>query len=182
MKSKIIELEEKMNSMQAELEALKKQEAGAASVSAGIHDKYADRWQQIQKDVLDLLNEILDEGVGAACVRITATRFSPNDTNTNAGLITVDTLDDISEDKISAGLEVFTNPKRIVLLKCLSRVSLTASEITKHIGLVGGQLYHHLSSLENAGLIVREGDRYSATSEAKILMVGLTGNWTQSRT
>jgi len=170
----IKELEEKLALMQKELEVMKENEANKQpSVSAVVHEKYKERWRKNQDEVMDMLKDMINEGVGAASVVITITKFVPDSINSGIGLVTMDSLEDISEDKISTALDVFTNPRRIALLKLLIIKTLTASEIARETGLAGGQLYHHLSILENAKLIERNGDKYSTNGRAQTLLCGL---------
>ncbi|MBE3577776.1 MAG: winged helix-turn-helix transcriptional regulator [Limnochordales bacterium] len=66
----------------------------------------------------------------------------------------------ISEEQVATTLEPFVSPKRIKILKELFKAPLSSSELTLRTGLVGGQLYHHLTVLEEARMIAkdREGD------------------------
>lgn len=71
-----------------------------------------------------------------------------------------DNIDDIDEDVLAVKLEPFTNPKRIAILKALQNEDLTATDISMKTRCVGGQLYHHLNNLVNAGLIYKESDKF----------------------
>jgi hypothetical protein len=50
---------------------------------------------------------------------------------------------------------------------------MTSGELSQKTGCVGGQLYHHLANLENAGLIAKEGDRYAVKEMAMGKLLGL---------
>ena len=172
--NKIMEIEEKMAFMQRELDALKEAEAKKTpSVSAGIHKRYKGRLEKAQLEVAAILQEMIAEGVELAGIAVLYSKTKQNAVNSNVSVFTTDTLDELDEDGLCAVLDVFTNSRRVTLLKLLINNELTASGITKKSGLIGGQLYHHLSSLENAGLIERAGDKYKARGTAQTLLCGL---------
>jgi len=145
---KVKELEERLASMQKELEELKKEEK---KVKGGIYEKYKDRLNKAEKEVRDIIAEMVNEGADIVSVAITAGKHYHKRIN-QAGLA-ITSIENIPEDGISAALDVFTNPRRIALLKSLMMCGKSANALSKETGLIGGQLYHHLSSLENAGLI-----------------------------
>ena len=119
------------------------------------------------------MDKILSEnGVRAIAMCISKSiMFKGNGTAISTSCI--ESFDDISEEGMAAAVEVFTNPRRIAILKVLIAETLTATEITQKTGLVGGQLYHHLANLENAGLIVKENDKYMAHGSAHGLLISL---------
>ena len=119
------------------------------------------------------MDKILGEnGVKAMALCISKSiMFEGSGTGVSASCI--ESFDDINEEGMSAAAEVFTNPRRIAILKVLIAEHLTAAEITQKTGLVGGQLYHHLSNLENAGLIVKENEKYRAHGSAHGLLIKL---------
>ncbi|SHF72788.1 regulatory protein, arsR family [Caldanaerobius fijiensis DSM 17918] len=81
-------------------------------------------------------------------------------------------LNEIPENEITDELEPFTNPRRIKIMKVLFNQSLQGNELSKLTGLVGGQLYHHLSILEKSDIIERNENNYSLTSKgARILFL-----------
>jgi hypothetical protein len=81
-------------------------------------------------------------------------------------------IDDIDDERIVHSLEPFTNPRRIKIMKTLFTDSLTSSQLMKKTGLVGGQLYHHLSILESGRLVMKIHDKYVLSqSGARLFMV-----------
>lgn len=70
------------------------------------------------------------------------------------------------------------------MLKARSNGQLTGAGLTKRTGLVGGQLYHHLSVLEESGLITQPSDAYTLTLKGAniLLMVAsmASGVWAQA--
>ncbi|HHV55380.1 MAG TPA: ArsR family transcriptional regulator [Firmicutes bacterium] len=96
------------------------------------------------------------------------TSFSVRDHTGNPGA----GVEAISEEQVASTLEPFVNPRRIKILKELFKGPLSSSELTLHTGLVGGQLYHHLTVLEEARMIARDRERYVLTySGAKLLFL-----------
>lgn len=75
------------------------------------------------------------------------------------------TIKELPENDISQMLEPFSNPRRITIMKELFNLSLRANELSTKTGLVGGQLYHHISFLEKSNIILRTGDEYTLTSK-----------------
>lgn len=108
----------------------------------------------------DALASLMREAVKAdKHIKIFATVISV--TADSSGVTTsISDLNSIDEDGLAAALEPFTNPRRIKLLKILMEEELAANELSQATGLVGGQLYHHLQNLENAGLIEKSYDKY----------------------
>jgi DNA-binding transcriptional ArsR family regulator len=78
----------------------------------------------------------------------------------------------ISEEQVATTLEPFVNPRRIKILKELLKEPLSSSELILRTGLVGGQLYHHLTVLEEAKMIAKDRERYVLTyCGAKLLFL-----------
>jgi len=169
--TKISELEEKLILMQKELEALKDKEAKEATNST-TYDKFKEKMEVAQNEVMAVLKEVVEtEKVVAAGACISHIKIKGE--STNVGWFSLSSFDAIDEDSIATALDVFTNPRRITLIKLLIHKELSASEITKETGLAGGQLYHHLSCLESARLILKDGDKYRTRGEAQSLLIGL---------
>ena len=79
-----------------------------------------------------------------------------------------DKIDEIDEKKLASAVEAFSSPKRINILKLLmSKKPMSSSELTMKTGCIGGQLYHHLSILENARIICKNGELYTVTDHGR---------------
>jgi DNA-binding transcriptional ArsR family regulator len=86
----------------------------------------------------------------------------------------VEKIQEIDESKIPAAIDAFSSPKRINILKALmAKRFLSSNELTMKTGCIGGQLYHHLSNLANAGLIIKEDEKYRAHPDAPALLIRL---------
>ena len=73
-------------------------------------------------------------------------------------------IEKIDENRVSSALEAYSSPKRVNILKLLmSKKALPSNELTMKTGCIGGQLYHHLSVLENARIICKSGEMYTLT-------------------
>jgi len=140
-------------------------------------EKYRDEWTKLENEVAALMSKICEETefkMMAMCIsKISKTRLSQRFGGTDVSLSYSKSFDDMSEEGMAAAAEVFTNPRRIAILKILAFDDLTASEIALKAGLVGGQLYHHLASLENAGLISKENDKFKAGRGTYGLLISL---------
>ena len=94
-----------------------------------------------------------------------------------SGTGTFSSFDEFPEESIAAALDVFTNPRRITILKVLisgiQNAEMTATEISQRTGLQSGQLYHHLSILESAKLIIKTAEKYKADNRTQGLLCGL---------
>lgn len=162
------QLEGLLATMQQELEK-KKQES---KDKAFPFPQYEERLEKAQAEMGELLKAFIDEGAVAASIVMSCTAFDGK--GTSVGLCIYNTLDDLNEDGLSAALDVFINPRRIAILKLLIPANMTASEISKKTGLVGGQLYHHLECLINANLIEKRGDTYRTKGDTQALLCGLS--------
>ncbi|MCL2373430.1 MAG: winged helix-turn-helix domain-containing protein, partial [Defluviitaleaceae bacterium] len=134
--------------------------------------KYEAELDKAQDEMGKVLKSFVAEGAVAASVLVSSTAYDKN--GVGASLCVFHTLDDLVEDGLSAALDPFTNPRRITILKLLIPQGMTASEISKKTGLIGGQLYHHLSCLESADLIEKRGDTYHTKGYTQALLCGLS--------
>ena len=76
----------------------------------------------------------------------------------------IDKINEIDETKLAGTVEAFSSPKRIAIIKVLmSKKLLSSNELTMKTGCIGGQLYHHLSILENAKIICKSNELYTLT-------------------
>ena len=162
IKSEIQKLQEEIEKLKSENKKLKEEKE--IEKTPGFMQEYFDKLDETIQPVKDLLDKIFEEnksGVAAISTCITKARI-PNSSGFNIGTSCIYSIDDLQEEGLAAACEVFTNPRRIAILKALFKEHLTASEIGQKTGLVGGQLYHHLSSLENAALIQKDDDKYKS--------------------
>jgi len=175
------ELKETLKMLQEKVEKLEKENKELKSengeipkeCSADPMEKYRNDLTRMENEIAGLMNQICDETefkMIAMCIsKVRINRFG----GTDVSLSYSKSFDDICAEGIAAAAEVFTNPRRIEILKVLAFDDLTASEIAQKTGLVGGQLYHHLSNLENAGLISKENEKYKAAQGTYGLLTSL---------
>ena len=171
---------ETLQKLQEEVAQLKKEnqdlkENGKENSEPKFNNKHSQIMDNVGKYASQEIDKILNEnGVKAMAICICkAIKYEGSGTNISATCI--ESFNDLNEEGISATAEIFTNPRRIAILKILieENGALTATEITQKTGLVGGQLYHHLANLENAGLIVKESEKYKAHGSAHGLLISL---------
>ena len=170
IKNTILKLQEKVEKLEKENKELK-----GETNEPQANTKQWEYLDNAGKYASDEMNKILEENNNIIATAMCIRKLNiPNFTNgTSISSTCIESIDNISEEGISAALEVFTNPRRIAILKVLMGQRLTATEITQKTGLVGGQLYHHLSNLDNAGLIIKEDEKYRAHPDAPALLIGL---------
>ena len=171
---------ETLQKLQEEVAQLKKEnqdlkENGKENSEPKFNNKHSQIMDNVGKYASQEIDKILNEnGVKAMAICICkAVKYEGSGTSMSTTCI--ESFNDLSEEGISATAEIFTNPRRIAILKILieENGALTATEITQKTGLVGGQLYHHLANLENAGLIVKENEKYKAHGSAHGLLISL---------
>jgi DNA-binding transcriptional ArsR family regulator len=176
---KIAEMEAQLALMQEELERMKRGDVEPAEThvpTRGIYEKYSDRIEAVRDDMFNLFGEIVhEEKIHSVTTYVSAGK---NPCSGNIELLCTGTgifssFDDISEEGLSAALDVYTNPRRIAILKALAKSELSASEISQRTRLQGGQLYHHLSILESAKLITKTTDKYKSNPKVPGLLTGL---------
>jgi len=102
------------------------------------------------------------EDTGASAV------FSVSDNSGKAVFYSVTEPDKIDENAVAAAIDAFSSPKRINIIKALlAKKYLSSNELTMKTGCIGGQLYHHLSALENARIICKTSEMYTLTPYGK---------------
>lgn len=129
-----------------------------------IPDELNKELETAQKTYVNAITKIKDCGyaIASSIVGID-TMYSKG---VSVGVYTTNQPFDFDSDKFISALEPFTNAKRLELIKVLANESLTSGEISKRTGLLGGQLYHHLSSLETAGFLDKNEEKYQMKGEA----------------
>jgi len=174
------EIKETMQKLQEKIEKLEKENRELKSgekddEKKGLDAKHSEIFDNIGKYADQEMDKVIGEnGIKAMAVCISKSiMFKGSGTCISTSYI--ESFDDLSEEGLSAAVEVFTNPRRIAILKVLisNPDSLTATEITQKTGLVGGQLYHHLSNLENAGLVIKDNEKYKVHGSAHGLLISL---------
>jgi len=170
---KIMELESQLALMQEEIDRLKHEKEQADNKKLDPFIAFQPRLDKVQTEAQEILKEMSkDHEVVLASMVIGVCR-ARGGLASGTGMLTCTDIDDIVEEGLATALDVFSNPRRIAVLKALMHESSTGSEIAQKTGLVGGQLYHHLSILENAKLIFKGGDKYEIQDNARLLLGGL---------
>ena len=133
----------------------------------------ADELTQIMKDIIDTQ----ETGV---CVSAVFSVSGENHGNINkAFFYSVDSIDKISaidENKLAGAIEAFSSPKRIAIIKVLmAKKLLSSNELTMKTGCIGGQLYHHLSILENSRIVGKSNEMYTLTDYGRNMTSQILG-------
>jgi len=175
-KQKISELEEKLTLIQKEIELIKQEDSTSSAPSHNVYDTYKEQLKSAEANLSNVYGGIVDtEKIHSITTYISVGRH-PN--SGKIGMLCCGTgifssFDDLNEEGLSAALDVYTNPRRIAILKVLVKGEMTASDISQRTGLQGGQLYHHLSILESAKLIIKTAEKYKADMRVQGLLCGL---------
>jgi len=173
---KIVELEMQLAAMQEEIDRLKQTGGEVKEKDPDPYLIYEERIKAAQKELHDIFLEMNEKygvlyastAVGMAQVRGKAV--------TGSGSTVSNDFAAFPEEGLAVALDVFTHPGRINILKFLMSEDATASKISQRTGLVGGQLYHHLSILENAKFIHKHDNAhegYYIDSNAQLLLGGI---------
>ncbi|MCL2772318.1 MAG: ArsR family transcriptional regulator [Oscillospiraceae bacterium] len=175
--SKLDEIKTTLQKLQDEITQLKKEKEDVKNdgkeEDPAFDSKLTGVTDSVGKYAAQEMNKFLDETEMKAIGICICKSKIPGGSGTTMTTSCLKSFDGISEEGVAAAVEVFTNPRRIAILKVLIAQPLTATGITQKTGLVGGQLYHHLSALENAGLIVKEDDIYKADGGTYGLLINL---------
>jgi len=179
-KEKISKLEEQLAVMQKEIERLKQEENEPRVSGRSVYDKNKNKLESARNDLFDIYRDILiGENIHSISSYVSVGKSVIPDTGKIiitmlcSGMGMLSSFDELNEEGLAAALDVFTNPRRIAILKVLVKGEMTASEISQRTGLQSGQLYHHLSILESAGLIIKTAEKYKADTRVQGLLCGL---------
>ena len=165
MDEKLTSLQNQLQKLHQEIESLKTTPKDSIFTHRSYDIDY-DELERAQNNLLEIMKKITSESdVKFMSVCFTSTSY--NGTGSGTGTSMFNSLDSIDEDALATNLEVFTNPRRITILKNLIDAPLHANEISQRTGFVGGQLYHHLNILEEAGLIRKENDKFYANGDTQ---------------
>ena len=173
LQAQVAKLQEEINRIQELTKQRAEEAARAKEANEGVKNfaSLKDELAYVQQGLMEIMKKIVNEKDTALAASMSASRFAGQSYRINTTYFS--DIDDINEEALAAALEPFTNPRRVTLLKALFARELTPSEISQKTGLVGGQLYHHLSGLETAGLIEKKKDRYQVTANAQGILISL---------
>jgi len=179
---KIEELEAQLAAMQDEIERLKQGSGETKEKPQNPYQVYEERITAAQNQLYDIFKEMNEKhGVLYVSTAVSGAQVRGK-FERGSGTACGDAFE-YPEDVISSALDVFSNPRRINVLKVLMAGDSTASELSQKTGLIGGQLYHHLSILESAKLIYKHHDRYVINASAQIMLssiyAAIGGMWVE---
>ena len=170
MSNNLDEIKETIKKLQEKVESLEKENKD--SEESIKHIRILENIKNYAVQEIGRIFEV-NNNITAATICISKSKTIQGE-ETNITSTCIKSFDEIDEERLSSAVEVFTNPRRIAILKVLiAQPNLTATEITQKTGLVGGQLYHHLSNLDNAGLIIKEEEKYRVHPDTPALLIRL---------
>ena len=173
---KITELEEQVVLMQKEIERLKQNNDSPSVSSHVIYEKYKEQIETVRDKMFNAYGEIVHMENLSSITTYVSVGKDTRDGKIKmlcTGTAIFGPLDDLNEEGLSAALDVFTNPRRISILKVLAKGDMSAPEIGQITNLKSGQLHHHLSTLESAKLIVKTADKYKVDDRVQGWLYGL---------
>jgi len=157
MSNNLDEIKETIKKLQEKVESLEKENKD--SEESIKHIRILENIKNYAVQEIGRIFEV-NNNITAATICISKSKTIQGE-ETNITSTCIKSFDEIDEERLSSAVEVFTNPRRIAILKVLiAQPNLTATEITQKTGLVGGQLYHHLKNLEAEQLITKENEKY----------------------
>jgi len=173
----IQELERQLNQMQEQVAKLKKeQEAPQPQFNHQAEEDFSNALNEMSNIFSKAVKDLKQDQNQDIILASTVVGVCPGKDGKFAGgqaTVTCYSIEDFREENLATAMDVFSNPRRINIIKNLITAPLTASEITQKTGLVGGQLYHHLGILENANLIEKSAEKYSAPETTQLMLGGL---------
>lgn len=178
-KQKISELEEQLAFMQKEIERLKQEDSTPTVSSQSVWDKHKDKLESAKMDLFNEYGKILHEENIHSITTYVSVGKSIDTGKVGmlcSGIGMFSSFDELNEEGLAAALDVYTNPRRIAILKALVKAGeMSATEISQRTGLQSGQLYHHLSILESAKLIIKNttDNKYKADPKTQGQLCGL---------
>jgi sugar-specific transcriptional regulator TrmB len=162
VKNELQKLQEEIEKLKKENQALREEKKKIEEEPDFLREYAAELNESVQPVALIMKKIFAQNKIDAMAMCISNTRTGVNSDELHVTTAYLKSIEDFNEESFSAACETFANPRRLSILKLLVKEKLTASEIGQKTGLVGGQLYHHLSSLENASLIKKDGDKYES--------------------
>ena len=164
------QIQQNLDALQKQIDSMKPSETALEipELSGGMNDKLKEKSDELTQIMREIINKA-DTGVFMSAV------ISVNGENHGGIGETVfysadgaDKIEQIDENKVAAAFEAFSSPKRINILKALmAKKLLSSNELTIQTRCIGGQLYHHLSILENAKIICKNNEMYSLTDSGR---------------
>jgi len=182
MYEKMAKMQQDMARLQTDMTDELKKLAQADGQEQSLKQKFADnrndpeyardseRIAELGEEITTVFKGMIDAGrVELAAICVSAVKGGGSGTS----CLTTTNISNMKEEELATALDVFTNPRRINILKLLLDKSLSSTEISQQTGLVGGQLYHHLNILENTGLLEKTEEKYRTKPQTWQLLASL---------
>jgi len=161
-----------LQQIQQNIEALQKQIDSMKPVDTSLEVPVmfggpSDKLKEKADNFIRAMQDAVEEN-GASVV------FTINDNSGRAVFYSVTEPEKIDENAVAAAIDAFSSPKRINIIKALlAEKYLSSNELTMKTGCIGGQLYHHLSALENARIICKSNEMYTLTPYGKNMITAI---------
>jgi len=168
------QIQQNLDALQKQLDTMKTEPIlEIPDLKGSLRDKFKEK----SNELLQIMKEMLKEKESGICMSAV---FSAGGDEygglSETVFCSVDSVEKIDESKISATVEAFSSPKRIAIIKALiAKKFLSSNELTMKTGCIGGQLYHHLSTLESAQIVCKSNEMYTLTDSGRNIINGILG-------
>ena len=164
----LLQIQQNLDALQKQIDNMKSTPEPVIEIpqiqNGGLHDKLTEKSDELMQIMKDIINS--NETGICASLAFSVTGKDHGDLSGAAfySVDSVEKIEAIDEIKLAGAVEAFSSPKRIAILKVLmSKKYLSSNELTMKTGCIGGQLYHHLSTLENSKIICKNNELYTLT-------------------
>jgi len=178
----LLQIQQNLDALQKQIDNMKSTPESVIELpkiqSDGLRDKLKEKSDEFLRIMKDIINTGTDES-GICMSAVFSVSGKEHGDLSEAVYYSVDSIDKINaidETKLAEAVEAFSSPKRIAILKVLmSKKFLSSNELTMKTGCIGGQLYHHLSILENSKIICKNNELYTLTDYGRNIISQIFG-------
>ena len=162
------QIQQNIEALQRQLDSMKPPSEPSAALfpEGGLGIKLKEK----SEELLELMRETIGEN-SASAICMAAVFFAENPSHGDVAEAdfyfaeSTEKIEALDEKKLAAVLEAFSSPRRLKIIKLLmANDRLSSNELTMKTGCIGGQLYHHISILEAAGILCKIDELYALSS------------------
>ena len=166
----LLQIQQNLDALQKQIDNMKSTPEPVIEIpqiqSGGLRDKLKEKSDELMQVMKDMIKPDPEQkGICISAVfSVSGEQHGDLSEASFYSLDSIDKIDAIDDVKLAGAVEAFSSPKRIAILKVLmSKKFLSSNELTMKTGCIGGQLYHHLSILENSKIICKSNEMYTLT-------------------
>ena len=164
----LLQIQQNLDALQKQIDNMKSAPEPEIEIPKPQSDGLRDKLKEKSNELMQIMKDIINTDESGICMSAVFSVSGGEHGNlSEAFFYSVDSQDKINaidEAKLAGAVEAFSSQKRIAILKVLiSKKFLSSNELTMKTGCIGGQLYHHLSILENSKIICKSNELYTLT-------------------